>query len=100
MSNLDLDAVKALTQLSRIQCTPEEEVLLLEHLDKVLDYIELLKNIPTDDVPPCYSVLEFTENVTREDEVKDPYPRDEFIANSPSHIGGMIRIPQVIQGNK
>ncbi len=99
MSELDLDAVKALTQLSRIECSPEEELQLLEHLDKVLDCMKLLKNIPTDDVPPCYSVLEFTENVTREDEVKEPYPRDDFIANSPSHVGGMIRIPTVIQAN-
>lgn len=99
MSDLDLDAVNNLTKLSRIECTQEEQYALLERLDQILDYMEMLKNIPTDDVEPCYSVLKFSENVTREDEVEDTYSRDDFIANSPSQIGGMIRIPLVIQAN-
>ena len=36
-------------------------------------------------------------NVTREDVVGELLNREAFLANAPSHVGGMIRVPPVIK---
>lgn len=97
MSKLNKDTIKMLTQLSRIECTEEEQDALLKDLESILSYIDLLNELETADVPPCNHVLEGMSNVTREDVVGETLPRDVFLANAPSHIGGMIRVPPVFK---
>jgi aspartyl-tRNA(Asn)/glutamyl-tRNA(Gln) amidotransferase subunit C len=99
MALLDKKTVDKLTQLSRIRCTEPEKEALLKDLKKILNYMEQLKEIDTENVPPCSHVLEDMVNVTREDIVGPTMPRDTFLANAPSHIGGMIRVPPVIKNS-
>ena len=86
-----------LAKLCRIECTEEEKKALLGQLSHVLDYIEQLKEIDTAGVEPCHTVLKTLTNVMREDEVGETLPRETFLANAPSHTGGMIRVPPVIK---
>jgi aspartyl-tRNA(Asn)/glutamyl-tRNA(Gln) amidotransferase subunit C len=97
MATLDKETIKQLTALCRIDCTEEEQLSLLEDLKKVLSYIEQLQQIDTEDVPPCNHILETMSNVMREDCVGDVLNREEFLANAPAHVGGMIRVPPVIK---
>lgn len=97
MAELDKKAIKALTQLSRIDCTEEEQESLLQDLKKILHYVEQLNEIDTTHVPPCNQVLEDMVNVMREDVVGQTLSRDVFLANAASHVGGMIRVPPVIK---
>lgn len=97
MANLDKKTIKTLTQLSRIDCSENEQDKLLEDLKKILHYVEQLDEIDTTHVPPCNHVLEDMANVMRDDVVGDVMPREVFLANAPSHIGGMIRVPPVIK---
>lgn len=97
MAELDKKAIKSLTQLSRIDCTEEEQESLLQDLKKILHYVEQLNEIDTTHVPPCNQVLEDMVNVMREDIVGPTLSRDVFLANAPSHVGGMIRVPPVIK---
>lgn len=99
MADLNKETIKHLTRLCRIDCTDQEQDEILKDLKQILDYIELLQEINTDNVLPCYQVLENLVNVTREDEVGKTLNRDTFLANAPSHIGGMIRVPPVIKQN-
>ncbi len=97
MADLDKETIKKLTQLCRIDCTEEEQESLLKDLKQILEYIEQLQQIDTENVPPCNHVLEGMANVMREDEVGAVLDRETFLANAPSHIGGMIRVPPVIK---
>lgn len=99
MVNLDKETIKKLTQLCRIDCTEEEQESLLVDLQKVLQYIEQLQEINTENVPPCNHVLEMV-NVMREDLVGEAMDRELFLANAPSHIGGMIRVPPVMKSRE
>lgn len=99
MAKLDKETIKQLTALCRIDCTEEEQDALLNDLKKIIDYIEQLQKIDTDQVPPFSHILEDMVNVTREDVVGDLLNREDFLANAPSHIGGMIRVPPVIKQN-
>jgi len=97
VSDIDKKTVENLTKLSRIECTEEEQEAILRDLKRILNYIELLNEVDTEHVPPCNHVLDDIANVLREDEVGAILPREEFLANAPSQIGGMIRVPPVIK---
>lgn len=99
MAKLDKETIKQLTRLCRIDCSEEEQESLLKDLKKILDYIEQLQEIDTENVPPCNHVLEGMANVMREDIVGEVLNREIFLANAPVHIGGMIRVPPVIKQN-
>jgi aspartyl-tRNA(Asn)/glutamyl-tRNA(Gln) amidotransferase subunit C len=99
MSNLDKETIKKLTRLCRIDCSEEEQEALLRDLQAILGYFEQLQKIDTEHVPPCNHVLEEITNVMREDAIGKTLDREAFLANAPSHIGGMIRVPPVIKQN-
>lgn len=97
MAQLDKKMIKYLTDLCRIECTEEEQESLLQDLKKILDYIEQLNEIDTENVLPCDHVLENMVNVEREDIVGEVMPREVFLSNAPAHVSGLIRVPTVIK---
>lgn len=99
MAEPNHETIKNLIQLSRIDCSPEEQESLLKDLKAILSYFEQLEEIDTKDVIPCLNVLEGMTNVTRDDVVGEPMPRELFLANAPSQVGGMIRVPPVLKQN-
>lgn len=99
MPQLTKETIKYLTELSRIDCTEEEQDALFQDLQSILRYVEQLQEIDTEKIPPCNHVLEGIANVTRGDIVGEVMPREAFLENAPSQIGGMIRVPPVIKQN-
>lgn len=97
MAKLDHETIHQLTTLSRIHAKKEEEEELLSDLQKILSYIDQLNEIDTKDVLPCNQVVASDANVFREDQVGDCLPRELFLENAPSQIGGLIRVPLVIK---
>lgn len=100
MAKLTKESIKSLIQLSRIDCTEEEQDALLNELGKILAYIEQLDEVDTENVQPCNQVLEGMANVMRDDAVGAILPRDLFLNNAPSQIGGMIRVPPVMKASQ
>jgi aspartyl-tRNA(Asn)/glutamyl-tRNA(Gln) amidotransferase subunit C len=86
-----------LSRLCRISCTEEEKKKFSKSIEDILSYIQQLQEIDTEGVPPCLTVLETLTNKLREDIPEEPLSRDLFLANSPSQVGGMIRIPPVFK---
>ena len=99
MSKLNKESARQLSRLCHIDCGEEELDGLLQDLEKILQYIELLDEIDTTDAAPCNHIIEGMANVMREDIVGAVLDRDTFLTNAPSHIGGMIRVPPVIKQN-
>jgi len=97
MAHLDKEMIRYLTLLSRIHCSEEEQESLLKDLEKILGYFEQLQEIDTENVAPCNHVLEDIVNVMREDAVGETMPRETFLGNAPSQVGGLIRVPPVIK---
>jgi aspartyl-tRNA(Asn)/glutamyl-tRNA(Gln) amidotransferase subunit C len=96
MSNLNKDTIHYLATLSRIATSDEEEEGLLGDLTKILNLVEELSGVDTDEVEPTLHVFPHIVNVTREDEVKEPLDRATFLDNAPSHTGGMVRVPTIL----
>ena len=96
MRHLDQTAIKKLTQLSRIDCSEEEEEALLRDLEEILTYADQLQQLQTDEVSPCNNVIAEMHNVMRDDKVEETLSRDTFLNNAPAHTSGMVRVPPVI----
>jgi aspartyl-tRNA(Asn)/glutamyl-tRNA(Gln) amidotransferase subunit C len=97
MKNLDRDTLVNLCKLCRIKCTDEELDTLLVNLQSILGYIDNMKDVDTENVPVCSHVSEHLESFMREDNPDQALDRKVFLDNSPSHVGGMIRVPTVIK---
>lgn len=99
MQKITKETIKNLVKLSRIGCSESEQDSLLNDLDKIVAYVELLQEVDTTGLSPCNHVLAWKKNVVREDVVGETMPRDVFLSNVPSQIGGMIKVPPVIKSN-
>ncbi len=97
MAEFDEKELNKLAKLCRIECTEEEKKALHSQIADVLRYVQQLGEIDTDGVEPCYRVLETLKNIMRDDEIGELLSRDHFLANAPSHVGGMIRVPPIIK---
>ena len=97
MPKFDKKMLEGLTKLCRIDCSDKEVEALLKNLQSILKYIDLLNEVDTKDVMICNHVTETASNVMREDDVAETLPRKIFLENSPSYVGGMIRVPPVIK---
>lgn len=98
MEKFNRQTLENLESLAKIKLSEEEKIDLLENIQKILAYIEQLSAIDTEDVEPCNFVLQNQQtNALREDEVGELLSREVFLDNAPDQIGGMIRVPSVIQ---
>lgn len=97
MTKFNEEDLEKLNRLCRLgEATHEEKKAISKHLEKVLGYMELLSEIDTTSIPTCYQVGEIQNSFIRDDKVENTLSRKEFLENAPSHIGGMIQVPAVI----
>ncbi len=98
MADFDHQSLEYLKRLCRIECSEEENEDILASLSRVLEYMAQLNEVDTEHVRACRYVLRgMLRNRMREDEIKDLLPREQFLANAPDQIGGMIRVPPVLK---
>ncbi|MBM7871889.1 aspartyl-tRNA(Asn)/glutamyl-tRNA(Gln) amidotransferase subunit C [Clostridium pascui] len=88
--------VEYVAELARIELTEEEKEGLLVDLNNVLNYMEKLNELNTDDtdiiVNPCY-----IENKFREDEVEESMNIEDVMNNAPERLEEYIKVPNVIE---
>lgn len=90
------ETVAHLSKLCRISCTEEEIESLTSSIKKIVLHIEQMQELDTEGVEPCYDVIAHDMSALRDDIVHNNISREDFLANAPEHIGGMIRIPKVL----
>lgn len=88
---LDLETVRNVAALARLDLTAEETERFARQLGDVLAYAERLQQIDTQDVPPTPYVLPLS-NVIREDEPAPGLSMEEALANAPDRQGGFFRV--------
>jgi len=86
-----------LAKLCLIKLTDKEKETLGENIKQILSYMDLLNEVDTNSLQPCTTVLETMVNVMREDTEGAHFDREQFFKNVPEHVGGMIKVPPVIQ---
>ncbi len=96
MSDITDESIEHLAKLSRIELNADDHKVLYKDLSRILDFIDQLEQVDTEGVATCDSVLKRHSLLLREDVVHEILPRDQFLKNAPDHMGGMIKVPPII----
>ena len=91
---VDEKLVKEIATLARLDLSQEETEMFVSQFKDILDYVSILNEVDTENVPPAY-LSSANKNVPREDEVEASIPTEEFIANAPQSKDDYVVIPRV-----
>ena len=94
-TQIDLDLVRHIGTLSRIELSDREVKLFAEQLTHILQYVDKLQELDTDDVEPMAHAIEI-QNVLADDTRGASLTPDEALANAPQRDGDFFKVPKVI----
>ena len=92
---LDLETVEHIAALARVGLTPDEMERMRDQLSAVLDHIQMLQEVNTDDILPTAQVIQ-QQNVMRDDVVRPSLPRELVLMNAPDQEDGYLRVNAVL----
>lgn len=92
---LDRATVEHIATLARLGLSEEEMDLLAEQLSSVLDHINVLQEVDTDDIPPTAQVIEL-QNILRDDDVEPSMSVEDVLRNAPRSEDGFIKVNAVL----
>lgn len=92
---LDRATVEHIATLARLGLSDEEMDLLAEQLSSVLDHINVLQEVDTDDIPPTAQVIEL-QNILRDDEVEPSMSVADVLRNAPRSEDDFIKVNAVL----
>lgn len=92
---ITLAEVKHVAALAKLSFTDEELAKIAKELDAIVGYVEQLKELNVDDVPPTAHVLDL-HNVFRDDKVEPWLTNEEALQNAPAQKKGYFSVPKVI----
>jgi len=97
MSGLTREDVLKLAKLSRLRLSDEEIEKYQAELSELIEYVEQLKNVDTDELEPTNQVTGL-KNVWREDEIKDyGFTQDDLLKNAPATEGKLLKVKRMLQ---
>ncbi len=92
---INKDTVKCVAELARIKLDGIALDNMTSQLDKILNYIEKLNQINTENTTPTSHVLAL-KDVFRKDEHKPSLSSDEALKNAPEKENGYFKVPKII----
>jgi len=92
---IDIDLVRHIGKLSRIEMTDEQVRMFTRQLASILEYFGKLQELNTEDVEPMAHAVEL-HNVLADDVPGESLRPDEALANAPDRYGDLFRVPRVI----
>jgi aspartyl-tRNA(Asn)/glutamyl-tRNA(Gln) amidotransferase subunit C len=87
--------VEKVSLLARLKLTEAELETLTTQLGQVVEYIELLNELETEDVEPMAHAVQIS-NVFRDDESRPSFDRAQMLANAPHTDGEFYLVPAVL----
>lgn len=96
MTQISIDDVHHLAQLSSLQLEGGEAEALRVDLENILGYVEQLSELNTEGVEPTYQVTDL-QNVWRDDVVDDyGTGREQLLTLAPDTEKNQIKVPKVL----
>ncbi|MCZ6527598.1 MAG: Asp-tRNA(Asn)/Glu-tRNA(Gln) amidotransferase subunit GatC [Candidatus Dadabacteria bacterium] len=90
------DDIIKVSELARLEFKEEELEIFTEQLGNILEYIEQLNELDTDNVEPTSHVLDISTPL-REDKVVEWLSTEEVLKNAPESEDDFFVVPQVIE---
>lgn len=94
--SLDKKTVAKVASLARLKVTDEELEKYGPQLSNIIQFVEQLEEVDTDNVEPLASVVDITLRL-REDKVTDGGIQKEILANAPETLEGFFVVPKVVE---
>lgn len=91
----DIATLRQLAHLSRLELDETKEDQLLGELNKILDWVDQLRQLDTSDVEPLVH-LSHEINVLRPDEARNTVSHEEGLKNAPRKDSDYFRVPKVL----
>jgi aspartyl-tRNA(Asn)/glutamyl-tRNA(Gln) amidotransferase subunit C len=91
---VDEKLVKEIASLARLDLSQEETEMFVSQFKDILDYVSVLNEVDTENVPPAY-LSSGNKTVVREDSIEESVPTNEFLSNAPQSKDDYVVIPRV-----
>jgi len=88
--------VSYIANLARLNLKDEEVERLAKDMSRILEYIDLLNEVDTENITPLEHVTELTTPF-REDKAETPLDHDLALKNAPDADSDYFRVPKVIE---
>ena len=95
MKRISNDEVKKVAQLARLELNENATQQHAKQLEKILEYIQQLEKINTENVPCTTRAIEVA-NVLRKDEKKNYANAEEILDLAPSRENNFFKVPKII----
>ena len=96
VTGIDDRLIKYLEELSRLTLSEDEESRAKDDLTKILEYIDTLNELDTDNVEAMSHPFNYTNNF-REDEAKPSTDRETILSNAPQQKDGCFKVPTTVE---
>ncbi len=87
--------VQYIARLAKLRLSEQELPQMTQQLNKILEYMDQLNELDTEDVQPLAHPLQM-ENVFREDVRQPSLKPEEALANAPERKGNYFSVPKVV----
>jgi len=94
--SVDKATVQHIAQLARIRVDDSRSAALSGELSNILDWVEQLSQVNTENVPPMTSAVEHALH-WRSDAVTEGGDPETVLANAPAEEFGFFAVPKVIE---
>ena len=88
--------VKKIAEFSRLSLTNEELKKRTKDMNNILDYMDTLNEIDTENVEELYNVHDMN-NSLREDNYESSLDKKDVLANSPNSNSDYIEVPLTVK---
>jgi aspartyl-tRNA(Asn)/glutamyl-tRNA(Gln) amidotransferase subunit C len=93
---LNTNTINKIAKLARIRLSEKEADEFLKDINSILDWVEQLNEVNTDNVEPLTNISS-SALTKRRDENQDINSSDEILQNSPDKLEGYFAVPKVVE---
>jgi aspartyl-tRNA(Asn)/glutamyl-tRNA(Gln) amidotransferase subunit C len=92
------EIINHLADLARLEFSDEEKTGLKQDLEKMIGFVEKLKEVDTTGIEPLMHITDAV-NILREDIAEKTITKQEALLNAPQTDGNFFIVPKVIKKN-
>jgi aspartyl-tRNA(Asn)/glutamyl-tRNA(Gln) amidotransferase subunit C len=92
---IDLEQVRKVALLARLELSPEEEKQFTGQLSSILEYVEQLGELDTANVEPTTRAIEVS-NITRDDALEPFAGRGDILDCAPEREDDFFKVPKIL----
>ncbi|MBF9252315.1 Asp-tRNA(Asn)/Glu-tRNA(Gln) amidotransferase subunit GatC [Pontibacter sp. 172403-2] len=92
----DIQTIRKIAHLARLEFNEEKEQEMLQELNKILNWMDQLRALDTEQVEPLIHMSEEV-NVLRDDVARNTTTHEEALLNAPRKDSDYFRVPKVME---